>query len=794
MNRTKRRLLSLVLHAVLSMALTFSLPTGVAGAQGIILPPFPCLDEPFPLPRPLPVPEPAPLPRPLPFPQPMPMPAPSAGTGGSAVPDTQVIRPIEPIEPIRPIPVISCGLTIRYHRVNVDIADQVATTRVDQLFVNDSGRDLEGTYVFPLPEDAAITAFSMFVDGEEIEGQVLTKEEARRLYESIVRRNRDPALLEFVGRGAFQARVFPVPAGGERRIQLQYSQVLPQDNSLVRYVYPMTGQRATNQQPQQTSVTVSIASRRPITSIYSPSHEIAVSRTGETAAEVTWESGRTEPRKNFDLVYGVSPDPVGLHILTHRPDGEDGYFLVLAAPTLQATARTVPKDVSLIFDTSGSMAGAKIDQAKQALRFVVNRLNPEDRFNIIAFSSTVNTFANTMQPVSERNRALEFVDKLVASGGTNIDDALVTALNTNSAGRLHTVIFVTDGLPTVGPQQPEQILANAKRAAGGSGPRVFTFGVGYDVNTTLLDKLAADFGGVSAYVKPNENLEEAISFFYDKVGSPVLTNLRLDFGNAGVYDLFPTQLPDLYRGGQLIVAGRYRRPGTEDVTLTGTSDDRTLRFTSRSVTFAAGPTSGQASLPRLWASRKIGFLLSEIRLRGANPELVNEIVSLATRYGIATPYTSIFVPEPGTGPVPPPRVSGAPSAPGAAVPFSAEGRAATADALRQGLAAAPTAGPSAVQSAQQTQALKEASTAPSAPTERVRFVGDKTFVLADGSWTDVSTGTEPPPSAERRTLVFGSDEYFAFVDAHPDLAAFLSLGTRVLFSVDGTWVEVVEDL
>ncbi|MGH2368704.1 MAG: VIT domain-containing protein, partial [Chloroflexota bacterium] len=577
--RRSYRPVAVLLHLVMLMALLVP-GAAVARADGIILPPPRCFDQPVPLPEP--------VPRPLPSQSSasdaseasaaQPAPPKTAAPGIAPFPGEGRSLPITPLTP-RPVPIIPCWLTIRYHRVDVEIVDQVATTRVDQVFVNETGRDLEGTYVFPLPEDATVSDFSMWVDGEEIEGQVLSRDEARRLYESIVRRNRDPALLEYVGRGAFQARVFPVPAGGERRLQLEYSQVLAQDAGLVRYVYPLNTERFSARPLQQASVSVSIRSPQPLRSVYSPSHEIDVTRAGDLTAQAVWEQANVTPRKDFQLVYGVSPDPVGLHVLTHQPAGEDGYFLLLAAPSVRPPAGgPVAQDVSLVFDTSGSMAGQKIEQAKGALRHVVNRLNPQDRFNIVAFSSTTNAFAGGMQPVSERGRALEWIDSLVASGGTNINAALVTALAADTGDRPHTVVFVTDGLPTVGPRSAEQIVANARAAAGGRA-RVFPFGVGFDVNTSLLDKLAADFGGVSAYVKPDEDLEAAVSAFYSKVGSPVLTDLRLDFGGAEVYDLFPAQLPDLYAGGQLMVAGRYRLPGRFDVTLSGRSGEEVQRYT-----------------------------------------------------------------------------------------------------------------------------------------------------------------------------------------------------------------------
>ena len=804
----------------LTLALLIGLLPAPAGAQGIILPPPRCFDVPVPLPRPIPEPIPQPIPEPIPLPAPAPAP-------GLIAPP--VIRPPVPVPP--PPPFFPCWLTLTSHTVNVHIQDQVATTRVDQVFRNDTGRDLEGSYLFPLPEDAIVTSFSMFVDGQQITGEVLTREEARRIYESIVRANRDPALLEFAGRGAFQAHVFPVPAGGQRTLRLEYSQVLgwsgepggaqKQDTGLIRYVYPTAAERLSARPSQEPSFSITIATTQPLRSIYSPTHDVAVTRAGDNAATVTWSSKQDRTlspsqtptiRKQLELVYAISPDPIGLSLLTTKPAGEDGYFLLLAAPSLQlGSTASVPKDVTLIFDTSGSMAGAKIEQAKAALRYVLNRLNPADRFSLYSFASTVNAFSTEMQPASERERALAYVDGLVATGSTNINDALIAGLRattaaTSSGGpRPQLVVFMTDGLPTVGPQLPQQIVANAKRAAGdGSKARVFTFGVGVDVNTTLLDTLAADFGGVSAYVRPEENLEEAVSAFYAKVASPVLTDLSLDFGAGGgtggadVYDLLPTRLPDLYAGTQLVLAGRYRRAGTFDVTLRGAAEGRAESFTLPAATFAASPVKAQEQLPRLWAGRKIGFLLAEIRARGGTPakEVVDEIVTLATRYGIATPYTSIFVPEPTLVPLSPGGIpgtqSGMPPMPAATpAPLNTDaGRAQAAEALSQGVAAAPVAGAGAVQNSLGTNQLQQSQAVQTVNSATVQTLADKTFQLVEGVWNDLSA--TPPPPETRIRVQFASDAYFALLDTHPNAPTYLRAGTRVLFELNGTWYEITE--
>ena len=324
-------------------------------------------------------------------------------------------------EPLPPVPIVEVPyLTIKYHRVTVTIEDQVATTHVDQVFVNEGRHEVEGTYIFPLPEEAAISEFAMWVDGEKLEGQVLERDEARRIYEDIVRRRRDPALLEYVGRNAFQASIYPIPPGGERRIELEYSQVLDMDNGLVEYVYPLNTEKFSPRPLEEVTVNVTIRSNEPLKAIYSPSHDVDIVRRGDHNAVVGYEEYDVKPDRDFVLYYTVSPEDVGLNLLSYKPDGRgDGFFLLLAAPKVEIdTQQVIAKDVILVLDVSGSMRGEKIEQAKEALNFVLDNLHEEDRFNVIAFSTGTRHYARDLVPADERGEARDFVR---APGGQWLD-------------------------------------------------------------------------------------------------------------------------------------------------------------------------------------------------------------------------------------------------------------------------------------------------------------------------------------------------------------------------------------
>jgi Ca-activated chloride channel family protein len=546
----------------------------------------------------------------------------------------------------RPLPAPLPAFAVKYHHVDVVIDGQVARTRIDQVFVNESSRELEATYLFPVPEGAAIDEFDLWVGGEKVAARVLDRDEARRIYESIVRQRKDPALLEYVDRGVISARVYPIPPRGEQRIAIEYAEVLDRDFGLVRYTYPLNTEKYSARPIESVRISLEIRSDVPIKNVYSPTHDPSIRRPDDRTALVTHEESGTRPDVDFTVYYTLSEDDVGLGLLTYRPLGEDGYFLLLASPRAEIQdARIEAKDVVFVFDRTGSMSGEKIEQAREALKFSLRNLGPRDRFNVVAFNESPDPLFTGLVPATRDNiaRALELADGLDASGGTNIDDALATALPmVDDDGRPGFVLFLTDGLPTVGVRDPQEILAHARKVAPDH-VRLFVFGVGYDVNTLLLDQLAHDHSGAPEYVRPGEDLEVKVSNLYRRISYPVLTDVALDLEGIEPYDVFPRELPDLFKGSQIVVAGRYRGSGRAQVVLTGRAGDEEHRFTLRRV-----DVDGRRDdfIPGLWANRKIGYLVSELRLKGHDQELVDEIVRLSKKHGIITEYTSFLIEEP----------------------------------------------------------------------------------------------------------------------------------------------------
>ncbi len=680
-------------------------------------------------------------------------------------------------KPIPPDVEVPPNLSVRYHRVNVEIANQVARTTVDQVFVNHHHRDIEGTYIFPMSAQAAISNFSMFVGNEEIGGKILDKVEARRIYEEIVRRRKDPALLEYFGDGMFQASVYPIPAHGEARIKLHYSEMLRRDAATCGYRYTLGTEKFSRDPLESVELRVRIESKTPIMSVYSPSHDIRVERDGDSRAVVTYTEEGTRPDKDFLLYYTVSDDDIGVDLITFEDEDHEGYFLAMISPRFGLDAsRASAKDILFILDTSGSMQGEKIIQAKGALSFCLNGLAEGDRFNVIDFDDQARPFKPALVAADRRNigEALSFVEGCGAEGGTNINDALLTGLDQIARSeRTSFVIFLTDGLPTVGETDVQRILANAEEA-NRSKTRLFVFGVGYDVNTRLLDRLAGDHHGVSEYVHPSEDIEVKVSHFFTKVSHPILTQLELTFEGVKAYELYPKELPDVFKGSQILVLGRYEGEGRARATLAGRSrgGERKVGF---DVDFSGG--RGNDFIPKLWATRKIGYLIDQLRLHGENKELVSEVVRLSKKYGIITEYTSFLV--------------------DADYRLTARELAAPAEERLKESAKIEVGGV-AVHRSQAADMVSKAPRALDAYKDekgveheitQIVQAGARTFYNKDGLWVDSEFEGDP----ERLKVKRYSNAYFGLLEAAPEVGKYYAMGDNVIFMMSGTAVEVSDE-
>ena len=538
---------------------------------------------------------------------------------------------------------------IREVSIDGRVRDQVAEVQVSQTFHNPGSFQLEAEFLFPLPEEGAVQNFVLLVDGRELPGRLMPKDEARRIYEEIVRTKRDPALLEYMGRGLYRTSVFPIPPGADRKVTMRYTQLCKRDRDVIEFAYPLGTQKFTAKPIKRLIVQLSIRNKEAIKSIYCPSDDATIRRHGDHEVEVRLERHDLIPENDFRLVTTLADGAFSGSVLSYRPsESEDGFFLVLASPEVKpADTRPLPKTVIFVLDRSGSMAGKKIEQARRALKSMLNNLRDEDLFNIVVYDDRVESFKPELQRYSARSReeAERFVDNIREGGSTNIDSALKTALGMlHDTSRPSYVLFMTDGLPTAGETQEQRIAENCRRS-NDRRARVFCFGVGYDVNARLLDRLSGGNSGTSEYVKPDEDIETHVGRFYSKMTSPVLTDLRLELAGIDINRTYPRDVPDLFEGGQVVVVGRYRQSGSTTLRITGKVGDERRR--SEFPAELASPYRGASYdfVERLWAVRRVGDLIDQIDMNGQNKEVVDELVALSMKYGLLTPYTSFLADE-----------------------------------------------------------------------------------------------------------------------------------------------------
>ena len=703
--------------------------------------------------------------------------------------------PFPPRPPFRPNPQPTTGdLRLQTQKAEVEISGGSARVQLKQTFRNPANRQIEGTSLWSVPPGAAISDLAVTLGGKRIAAEILPADKAREIYTGIVRQLRDPAILEFVGRDLVRAKIFPIPANAAVEVELAYSQPLTGN----RFNLPLRVPGA-NSGAGAVAASVDLTFKSDdVRAVFSPSHPVEVARSGE-ATRVTGEFSSND--RDFSLLWTRGQNAVDLQMLTFRsPSETDGFFLLLAAPDARKNDAPIEaKDVTFVFDTSGSMnENGKIEQARRALQTLLSNLNAGDRFNIVTFASDVKPFRDALTPATPENlsAARAFIGDIKAVGGTNIEAALAKALGNadEKTARPQQIVFLTDGVPTVGETNVEELLNDAKKA--NQNARLWTFGVGFDVNTRLLDGLASENGGDADYVLPREDIETKVGALYDKIAYPVLTGSALDFGELETYDVYPRRLPDLFRGGQMTVMGRFKG-APKTVKLSGQVGGKTREF-------AGTAGAGGDELPRLWATRKVGYLIEDAR-RAGRPiagEVRDEIIGLSTKYGVVTPLTAALITEdeqprrgpiagnlPATGGVF--RSSGGfgggvggnvMGMPGPAGPQGAPPRRAAG-----GVAALTrSTGEAAVTTSQAQRQLQDGYAAP-AQSAATKVTGGKTFVLQKGVWTDTAFDAVKFPNP--KVIKFGSNAYFDLL-SDQQIAQWLSVGEQVAWVADGVGVRI----
>ncbi len=561
----------------------------------------------------------------------------------------------------RPL-IVNSGQALHSYRVSSLSVDavldgQVARVQMSQEFQNTSNRTIEASFVFPVAQDGAIDRLTLMVGDQEYEARLLPKDEARSIYEGYIRRNQDPALLEWLGSGMFRTSVFPIPPGQRRVVTIRYTQLCRQYQGLTEWTVPLRNAQFSSQALDSLKVNVVIKSQQDIKSVYSPTHTLGIERPSEKLARVELEQKQVLPSSDLQVFYDVGNQSLGASVVSYRPnDKEDGYFLMLVSPKVQQKSEdAIQKKVVFVVDRSGSMVGKSMEQAKEASKFVVNHLNDGDLFNIVAYDAEVEAFEPELQTFNQKTRAKaqRFIEGLFAGGSTNIDGALTTALDFLKDDQLPGyVVFLTDGKPTRGETSISKIVDNMKRANVGRN-RICCFGVGYNVNSLLLDKLSREGFGQSVYVSPEEDIEEKVSLFYARISSPVMTNVSIDIdvdadrrANSDVVNrVYPKTIYDVFAGDQLVLVGRYRHSGRAKVVVQGDVHGEQVKMKFPTELTEKSKGAKYAFVEKLWAVRRVGEIIDQIDLHGRNEELLDEMIYLSRKHGILTPYTSFLADE-----------------------------------------------------------------------------------------------------------------------------------------------------
>ena len=735
--------------------------------------------------------------------------------------------PIHPIRPPRPWPVPRprvyhfAPMEVQEQKVNIKVTDQIAETTVKQVFYNPNRSRLEGHFIFPVPKGAVLTDFRMDINGKMMKAELLEGDKARKIYEDIVRSAKDPALLEYAEHDLYKVRIFPIEPRSTKRTRVTYKQVLKKDSGLVSYKYPLNTGKYSAKPIKTLSVKMEIQSKSPLKSIYSPSHEVEIKRDGPNKATIGYEEKNALPENNFAIYFTPQKTDLGLSLLTHRPDADkDGFFLLMLSPGIDVKQnKVVEKDVAFVLDTSGSMAGKKIEQAKKAVEFCLHNLNEGDRFEVVRISTEAETLFSELKEVSKasREKALNFVQGLKPIGGTAINDAMAKTLKLRPKGskRPFVVIFLTDGRPTVGITGEDQIVKNVKDVAGKT--RVFCFGIGNDVNTHLLDKITESTRAFSQYVLPSEDIEVKVSQFYTKINEPVMADPDVVVSwEANLKQFYPAPLPDLFKGDQLVVVGRYSGKGKGDLLLAGMVNGKQVKM-EYPVEFLA-KSKEHDFIPRLWATRRVGYLLDQIRLHGENKELKEEVTLLAKKYGIVTPFTAYLILEDDrrNDVVANRRLLPALDNAGAVRDLGANFEALKEAKSGAGAVAAARAQQSLAQAKSASSSLQRSNAEAAKPgqgagfnsyfyssgkagggtataaQQNIRFVAGRSFYQNGTCWIDAEIQTLKIKTKKIR-IKFGSKAYFKLLTDKPAALKWISLGKHVEFVLGGTHYEIYED-
>jgi Ca-activated chloride channel homolog len=569
------------------------------------------------------------------------------------------------------------AIPLKQTDVRISVTGFIASVDVEQTFTNQLNEKIEAVYIFPLPAESAVDDMEIKVGGRTIRGVIKEREEARRDYEQALNMGQQAALLEQERPNIFTSSVANIEPGVEIVVRIHYTERLSYDDGGFRLVFPMvvaprynpgtplSVQKTdavvpdTRSVPDASKITppvlpsdkrpgtnislsIDLNSGFPVKKIRSISHEIKTEKLNPSHYSVRLARLDEIPNKDFVIEYKFAGEQPEAALVQALGTQGEGYFLLMAAPPSDFRTKDLrPKEMIFIIDRSGSMAGEKIVQAKNALRTCLHGLNPQDSFNIIAFSSGFQPMAEKSLPFTQQNldAADQFVDKITANGGTEMLPALLHALKQPpQLNMLRVIVFLTDG--QIGNEA--ELLQQVSQRLGTA--RIFTFGIDSAVNERFIKKLAQIGRGKAEFLLPHQkNIETVINNFQNRISAPMLTDLAIDWAGLDVYDIYPNPLPDLYMNQPVFITGKFRRSGNRQIALRALS---AVGLTSLPVQIDTTRSNAELrSLAALWARTRIEQLTDKLLDTPDDPTVKDEITRLAIEYKLLSPFTSFVALE-----------------------------------------------------------------------------------------------------------------------------------------------------
>jgi Ca-activated chloride channel family protein len=547
-------------------------------------------------------------------------------------------------------------LPLLHTTVDAAIAGLVAEVEVTQTYSNPFDEPIEATYLFPLPDEAAVHALEMLVGDRRIVGRIETREDARRIYDRAKRSGQTAALLDQERPSVFTQRVANILPGESIEIAVSFVEVLAYEGGAYEWVMPLvvgpryvppegTGVRGDDSAAldaplsegptgNTVDVRVSLDAGMPIRGIRSPSHALRVDREGSDTAWIELD-GDDVPNQDFILRYELAGDAPQAAALSSF-DERGGHFLLLIQPPAddRLEGMITPKDLVFLVDTSCSQSGAPMEAAKRAMRYAIEGMNPEDTYEIMSFSSAVGPAIRGGADPASKARGKAFVDGFQGAGGTNMLAGVEAALSTAERDALRTVLMITDGYVGNEPR----ILGAIEEHLGRS--RFFTLGTGSSVNRFLLDRAAQLGRGDVQVIRPDEDAQPAVERFYERIRNPLLTDIEVSWDGVELLDVHPDPIQDLFSGQPVVLVGRYETPGRGSVTLSGRLGNEPWS-TTLDVDFTDEATN--PALGSLWARRWIEDLTLRQNFGRAFDDrgrFEQEVTDLALRYSLMSEYTS----------------------------------------------------------------------------------------------------------------------------------------------------------